>query len=206
MHAYGLQSIETGELLGCATYGRVTGIMAIRGWFGLSNSKEDSEGLYELTRLVMNPKLNGKNYTSFLLGRSLRLLRREKGARAVVTLADTDLHIGYVYQSCNFNYYGVTDRKTDFYAEADNEQGFRLNPRGTTKDKYGVWLPRTRKHRYAILYDDSLEVKYRQEEYPKGANEENRSCCSGTKIVSDNRFENTYTCPRCTERLERVNT
>lgn len=200
--AYGIIDSETGELLGCATYGRITGIVATKGWFGLSNSKEDSNGLFELTRLVMNPKLNGKNFTSYLLGNSLRKLKQDKNARGVITLADTDLHIGYVYQSCNFNYYGITDYKTDFYAEFDNEQGFKLNPRGKTKDKNGVWLPRTRKHRYAILYDNDLKVQYEQKPYPKGKNEKNKDCCNGCKTVFDKRFGITYSCPRCTGELK----
>ena len=48
----------------------------------------------------------------------------------------------------DFKYYGLTDKKTDFYT-ADG----RVNPRGATKDIRGIWLPRTRKHRYAYVLD-----------------------------------------------------
>lgn len=38
------------------------------------------------------------------------------------------------------------------------------------KDLDGVWKPRARKHRYMIVYDSSLVVKWKEEPFPKGDN------------------------------------
>lgn len=201
MCAYGLYDKKTKELMGCATFGRVNGISATKGWFGIGNGAEESKGLYELNRLVMNPSLNGGNETSFLLGGALRRIKKDYNARAIISLADTDLHVGYIYQACNFTYHGMTDVKTDFYMQSENDKGFKLNPIGSTKDKNGVWLPRSQKHRYLMLFDKSVKVQYPQKPYPKVNNIKKKSCCDD-KIVIDKRFGITYTCPKCTGKLE----
>jgi hypothetical protein len=112
-------------LVGCATYSNPQGIVAMKSWFGLENDNQD---VLELSRLCMLPKLNGTNATSYLLGNSLRLLK-SKQVKAVITLADDSRHVGSIYQVCNFKYYGLTDKKTDFYTTDG-----RTNPRGQTKD------------------------------------------------------------------------
>lgn len=184
-HAYGIEF--EGEIMGVAVFGTVGGIVALKGWFGLDNKQE---GFYELTRLAMNPMLNGTNATSFLLSHALKDMKK-KGAKAIVSLADTSLHVGYIYQACNFEYFGLTDKKSDFI-RFDG----KLNPRGATKDVHGVWVDRTRKHRYCYLFDKSINVRYEKEEYPKGKTYELK-CCGGTHKVFDSRFKETYTCPRC---------
>ncbi|MGZ9868221.1 Mom family adenine methylcarbamoylation protein [Priestia endophytica] len=201
MYAYGIVKINTNEILGAAVFGRVNGISSTKGWFGIGNGAEESRGIYELTRLAVDPLLNGTNATSFLLGNSLKLLKREKGARAVISLADTYLHIGYIYQACNFSYHGITNKKTDFFMESENEKRYKLNPIGKTKDKKGVWLPRSRKHRYVYIFDKDIKIKYKKEEYPKGDGGVNLECCNGSYAVFDKRFNEYYTCPRCTGTL-----
>lgn len=194
--AYGLferladkNEVYTGEtrLIGVAVYSPVTGISALKSWFGLDNSHSD---IYELIRLVMHPEHNGKNGASFLLGRSLRLLKKDK-VRGVVSLADSEHHTGYVYQATNFKYYGLTDYKTDFY-----RWDGKLNPRGETKNQRGVWLPRSRKHRYFYQIDTGLVPVLKEEAYPKEATN-TVSCCGGTKKVFDKRFQEEFDCPRC---------
>jgi hypothetical protein len=138
----------------------------------------------------MVPDHNGKNATSFLLGRALRLLK-QTGARGVVSLADSEHHTGYIYQACNFGYYGLTDYKTDFW-RFDN----KWNPRGETKNQRGVWLPRSRKHRYFFSFDKKLVPNFPKESFPKEAFRE-LTCCNGTKKVYDKRFNEEWDCPRC---------
>lgn len=192
--AYGLWKLKDGnreeaELIGAAVFSPVTGIVALKSWFGMSNQ---SEGIYELIRLVMAPEHNGKNGTSFLLGRALRLLKKT-GAKGVVSLADSERHVGFVYQSTNFKYYGTTDKKTDFY-RADN----KLNPRGSTKDEHGVWLERSVKYRYFYQFDQNLVPLFEEQPFPKTTGNKT-TCCNGTLKVYDKRFDEYFDCPKCSK-------
>lgn len=189
------------ELVGVATYSNPQGIVALKSWFNLDNQTQD---VVELSRLAMLPSLNGTNATSFLLGNSIRRILKPKGIRAVITLATSDRHCGSIYQVCNFKYYGLSNKKTDFYKYEGDDTPFKKNPRGATNNWQGCWLPRPQKHRYAYIIDKSLVCNYEEQQYPK-KNELNRySCCNGKKIVYDNRFGKAYTCPLCTGKLNSV--
>lgn len=181
------------ELIGVAAFSLPQGNVALKGWFGLPNTDKT---VYELSRLAVIPELNGSNATSFLLRGSIKLLKHN-GIRAVITLADSSRHVGSIYQVCGFTYYGLTDSKSDFF-----RYDGKKNPRGSTKNTKGVWLPRTRKHRYAVILDESLECLYEEvPNYPRRDETQGVPCCNGTHRVTDNRFGDTYTCPYCTERL-----
>lgn len=188
---FGLYIKESNELVGVASYSNPQGIVAMKSWFGLTNQ---DQSVLELGRLCMHPSLNGSNATSYLLGNSIKLLKKY-GINAIITLADNSRHVGSIYQVCNFKYYGLTDAKTDFYTEDGKK-----NPRGATKEVKGVWIPRTRKHRYAFLLNNNLKVKYIEQPRPNVNDYENLdkcSACNRTKKVFDNRFNNTYECPTC---------
>lgn len=193
--SFGLFDITNSELVGVATFANPQGITALKGWFNLTNQDKT---VLELTRLAMKPILNGTNATSYLLGNSIKLLKK-LGIRAVITLATSDRHVGSIYQVCNFKYYGLTDAKTDFFTEDG-----RVNPRGQTKDIQGVWIPRPRKHRYAFIIDHNLICNYKQEPYPKKDNIKKLECCNGTGMVFDKRFKKWFTCPRCVGHVENV--
>lgn len=184
------------ELVGCATYSNPQGISAMKSWFGLENDNQD---VLELSRLCMLPKLNGTNATSYLLGNSLKMLK-EKKVKAVITLADDSRHVGSIYQVCNFKYYGLTDKKSDFYT-ADG----RVNPRGTTKEIKGVWLPRTQKHRYCYILDKSLICLLSEKSKPTVGMLNDYECCNNTDMVLDKRFNDTYSCPKCTNSIILIN-
>jgi len=186
-----------GFLCGVASYTNPQGIVAMKSWFGLDNS---DQRILELSRLCMLPKLNGTNATSYLLGNSMKMLKTKK-VSAVITLADDSRHVGSIYQVCNFKYYGLTDKKTDFYT-IDG----KLNPRGNTREIHGVWLPRTRKHRYAYVLDKSIKVLLNEvKARPKDSGDYELLCCNGSKKVFDKRFETWYTCPRCTGQVKILN-
>lgn len=185
------------ELVGVATYSQPQGNVALKGWFGLDNSNTN---IYELSRLCMLPNLNGTNATSFLLGSSLRILKQQGRVRAVITLADSSRHIGSIYQVCNFKYYGLTDKKFDFF-RFDG----KVNPRGAVKDVHGVWISRSRKHRYCFIIDNSLKVNYQCQEKPHEKEVIELNCCNGLRKVYDARFNEWYSCPYCTGKLELIN-
>lgn len=192
--AYGLFIKENNTLCGVATFSNPQGISALKGWFSLDNQ---DQSVLELSRLAMLPFLNKTNATSFLLGNSIKLLKKQC-IRAVITLATSDRHVGSIYQVCNFKYYGLTDSKTDFFSEDG-----KVNPRGATKDVKGVWIPRPRKHRYAYIIDNSLKCNYKECEKPKHDDVEKLECCNGKGIVYDKRFGIWYTCPRCIGVLQK---
>lgn len=215
VQAFGLFYAKTNELVGCATYSLPQGIVALKSWFSLGN---DTKNIYELSRLCMLPSLNGTNATSYLLGGSIKELRKQNNeikdkfrrmnikmkaedwkCRAVITLACSERHVGSIYQVCNFKYYGLSDKKTDFYREDG-----ALNPRGKTATMLGVWLPRARKHRYAFILDDNLKVNYNEQSKPSNNETFELPCCNGEKKVYDARFNHYYTCPRCVGKLDRI--
>lgn len=191
--SYGLYIDNT--LVGCSTFSNPQGISSMKSWFGLPNS---DQSVLELSRLCMLPILNGTNATSYLLGNSIKMLK-EKEIKAVITLADDSRHVGSIYQVCNFKYYGLTDKKTDFFC-ADG----RVNPRGKTKDLQGVWLPRTQKHRYAFLLDKKINVLLNQCKRPTFEETSQYNCCNGTYKVYDKRFNKNYTCPKCTGKIKEI--
>ncbi|MGL5962005.1 MAG: hypothetical protein ACRCZ0_08630 [Cetobacterium sp.] len=193
-YSYGL--FMEGHLVGCTTFSNPQGIATLKGWFGVDNQCKD---ILELSRLCIIPALNGSNATSYLLSNSLKRLKHE-GIRAVITLADSSRHVGSIYQVCNFAYYGLTDLKSDFITWEG-----KVNPRGTTKGIRGVWLHRTRKHRYCYILDKKLTPKYTKDSnYPKLGSLTTKECCGGSLKVFDNRFSEWYTCPKCTCKMEKI--
>jgi hypothetical protein len=194
--AFGMFYKDDGTLMGVATFCQPQGTVATKGWFGLT---PQDKSIYELSRLCMLPSLNGTNATSFLLGGAMRLIKKQGNIRAIITLADSSRHVGSIYQVCNFKYYGLTDVKSDFWC-ADGT----VNPRGGVKHKHGVWLPRTRKHRYCYLIDKSLQVRYKEQHKPSVEETADYGCCNGTHKVYDKRFNEWYTCPKCTGKLTKI--
>lgn len=194
MYSFGLFYKPTDTLVGTATFSLPQGNVALKGWFGLPNS---DKSVVELSRLCVLPELNGTNATSFLLSGSIRLLKKGGLVRAIITLADSSRHVGAIYQVCNFTYYGLTDKKTDFY----RDDGV-INPRGKTSTVHGVWIPRTRKHRYAIILDNNLHCGYVECSRPNSSDVVSSDVCpvcGGSHKVFDKRFGEWYTCPHCGE-------
>lgn len=188
-----------GELVGVAAYSNPQGTSTLKGWFGLDN---DDQSVMELIRLCMLPELNQTNATSYLLSHSMRMMRHFYGVKAVITLADASRHIGSIYQVCNFKYYGLADDKLDFYRWPDGKK----NPRGEVSAWEGVWIPRTKKHRYAYIMDDRLKCLYEEKASPKTKGQIPRFCCGGEQKVLDKRNNQWYSCPVCTGKLVKLET
>jgi GNAT superfamily N-acetyltransferase len=156
-YAYGLY-IED-DLLGAVVYGGLSVPNTAQGAFGLP--KGNYPDLAEMHRLVLYPNLNGANYGSYLVGKSLRLLKLQ-GIRAVISYADSSRHYGAIYQACNFIYCGLTAPKND-YLLANG----KIKQRGKVAGLQGKWIPRSRKHRYVYLIDKKINLLWKQEAYPK---------------------------------------
>ena len=175
-YRYGL--FEGDVLVGVVTYGTPPSAPLKKGIAG-----DDYKGdVLELNRLCLLN--NKKNEASMLVGRSLKLLPKNK---IVVSFADTSQgHAGYVYQATNFIYCGLSAKRTDWKVKgkehlhgqtiADEFRGVK-NRAQAMRDKYGddfYLAPRPRKHRYLYItgsktYKKTVrsELKYKIEDYPK---------------------------------------
>ena len=156
--AYGL--FVGPDMIGAAVYHGPSAPETIVGAFGLTRT--DQDGFWELGRMVLEKGKNGKNYGSMLIGRSIRLLRKNYLVRALITYAESTRHYGALYQAANFTYCGLTKPKKDFYLPDG-----RKKERGITKGIEGIWKDRPKKHRYVLVFDKNLTLKWNISPYFK---------------------------------------
>jgi hypothetical protein len=142
---------------------------------------EHTDKILELNRLCL--RNNRKNDASFLVARSLKLLKHDKGDCIVVSFADTEQgHEGVVYRACNFRYYGLSAKRTDWKLKgkehlhgqtvADEFRG-QKNRAALMREKYGedfYLAPRPRKHRYVYVvgcrgFRKSVNIKYKEQNW-----------------------------------------
>jgi hypothetical protein len=128
-----------------------------KGMLGLA--RDDQDGLFELSRLCLLPEVQQQehNLASWFVSRAIRALRKETIVRVVLSYADADFHQGTVYSACNFNYYGMTQAKKDFWV-AQQDGSFVKHSRGPVKHLHGEWRARSRKHRFVLVFDKNLSV------------------------------------------------
>jgi len=129
------------------------------GAFGLERNQQ--EGIYELSRLCIHPDIQKEEYniTSWFVSRCIRRFRKDACVRAILSYADNNHHSGIIYRACNFQYYGLTDRKKDFYYSDGTKHS-----RGKIKGSEGEWKERSRKHRYLMIFDKELKKRLTWEE------------------------------------------
>ena len=124
------------------------------GAFGLERNQQ--EGIYELSRLCIDPNIQKEEYniTSWFVSRCIKRFRKDARVRCILSYADANHHIGTIYRACNFTYYGLTAPKKDFYY-ADGTK----HSRGSVKGLEGEWRERSRKHRYLMIFDKDLKKR-----------------------------------------------
>ena len=160
---YGLYDED--KLIGVTVFHTVSAGETVKGCFGLD--KSDQKGIWELGRFAIDPEHNKKNLSSWFLSRCIKRLRSETEVRAIISYADTEFHVGYLYQAVNFRYYGLTSPKKDFWVKkADGT--FVKQSRGKTLGVDGEWRNRSRKHRYLLIFDKKLKTRWVEEAFPKG--------------------------------------
>jgi hypothetical protein len=167
---YGLFKIG-GGLIGVITFSGISVVETLIGAFENFDRQSNQDGFYELSRLAMDDERKVKNLTSWFLSRAIKQLRKNNDVRALISYADSKYHHGYIYQATNFKYYGLSSQKSDFFYVDENGKEKQLW-RGKTSDYVGEWRQRSRKHRYMLVYDKSLKVKWNEQPYPKGNNTE----------------------------------
>lgn len=163
---YGLFTSDN-QFVGVVVFAGISVIETLIGAFEGFGRFSDQSGFWELTRLAMDDNNKEKNLTSWFVARAIKKLRAEHCVRAIISYADSQYHSGYIYQALSFKYYGLAPAKCDFF-----EGGVRHVWRGSVKGLKGEWRPRSRKHRYMLVYDKTLSVKWQEEPYPKGDNQE----------------------------------
>ena len=128
--------------------------------FGLERHQQD--GLYELSRLCIHPDLQKEEYniTSWFVSRCIKRFRKDARVRCILSYADANHHTGIIYRACNFKYYGLTAPKKDFYY-ADGTK----HSRGSVRGADGEWCDRSRKHRYLMVFDKTLNLLWKEEKY-----------------------------------------
>ena len=129
------------------------------GAFGLNRNEQ--QGIFELSRLCIEPSTQSyeHNITSWFVSRAIRQFRKDTEVKAIISYADSNHHFGTIYRACNFKYYGLTDRKKDFYYSDGTKHS-----RGKIKGSEGEWRERSRKHRYLMVFDKELKKRLTWEE------------------------------------------
>ena len=124
------------------------------GAFGLDRNEQ--QGIFELSRLCIEPSTQSCEYniTSWFVSRAIRQLRKDTEVKAIISYADNSHHVGTIYRACNFKYYGLTDRKKDFYYSDGTKHS-----RGKVKGQEGEWKNRSQKHRYVMIFNKELNDK-----------------------------------------------
>ena len=151
--------LKIGGLLGVCIFTGLPVPEIAKGAFELE--RHEQQGLFELSRLCIRPDTQSSEYniTSWFVAKAIRQFRRDTEVKAILSYADNDFHSGTIYRACNFKYYGLTDRKKDFYYSDGTKHS-----RGKIKGEEGEWKDRSRKHRYLMVFDKELQTRLTWEE------------------------------------------
>lgn len=102
VYRHALRCKTDGELVGCALW--MPPIIAA----ARKVSPADPHSVLALSRLVVSPEV-ATNGASFLLGRSIRLIKQDKRYKTLVTYADARMeHNGAIYLATNWQFDGET--------------------------------------------------------------------------------------------------
>jgi|TARA_R110000851_G_scaffold10505_1_gene37779 hypothetical protein len=136
------------------------------GCFGLDRKEQD--GLWELSRFVLDPSHQQKehNLSTWFMARAIKKIKKEQKVLAVLSYADDDHHSGIIYAASNFKYYGLASEKKDFWIKQE-DGSYKKHSRGKTKGIAGEWRPRSRKHRFLLVFDKVLRCKWVEEKWQR---------------------------------------
>jgi hypothetical protein len=171
--AFGLFEKETNDLMGVVMYGTPASAPLRKGICG----PDEKDNVIELTRLWVSDEVPA-NGESFLIGNTIPLVDKE----IIVSFAEIEKgHVGYVYQSTNWIYTGLSMARGNWTVKGLNKHSHTIADKYTSKElreKYGddfITVPRPRKHRY-VYFNASRKrkkellrkLRYPVTPYPKG--------------------------------------
>lgn len=147
------------DLVGVCIYTGFPVPELVKGMYGLD--RNDQGGFYELSRLCLEPGVQKSehNLASWFVSKTIKALKKNFNVRSILSYADDDHHKGIVYRACNFIYYGLTAKKKDFWI-LQNDGSHIKHSRGKTKGVPGEWRDRSRKHRFVMCFDKSLNINW----------------------------------------------
>lgn len=152
------------QLVGVCIYTGFPVPELVKGMFGLD--RKDQEGFFELSRLCLTPTVQEQEYniTSWFVSKTIRELKKITKVRAILSYADSDFHGGTIYRACNFQYYGLSEKKKDFWIEQE-DGSFKKHTRGKVKGLDGEWRDRSQKHRFLLVFDKKLKILWKRVDY-----------------------------------------
>lgn len=161
-HSYALRDKDD-QIVGVAVFHMVSAWETVRGCFALEDKEQKS--FWELGRLVMDNEHDTDEWKSWFLTRCIERFTTAVSVRALFAYVNSERETGSYLPPAGFKYCGLTAQRTDFYIkQADGS--YKKQSRGKTKGVDGEWRPRPRKHRYLIVYDDSLTPKWEEQTNP----------------------------------------
>lgn len=125
----------------------------------------DWRAVLSLSRLVVVPEAP-VNAASFLIGRSVRLIRRDARWRCLVTYADEwQGHTGAIYRATNWEYLGTTSAEPTFVDEGGRMVARKAGPNTRTRAQMEALgyrsLGRFPKHKYRKFIQPVSEPRQR---------------------------------------------
>ena len=116
VYKHGMYDVHTGRLVGAALWLPPTRVCAE------SVNKENWQRVVSLSRLAVSPDMP-TNAASFLIGQSIRIIRKEGKWKSLVTYADTRQgHTGTIYKATNWQFVGQVKGSPTWINPADGRQ------------------------------------------------------------------------------------
>lgn len=130
----------------------------------LTVDPDDWKQVISLSRLVIHPSVP-KNACSFLIARSIRLIRRDGRFRSLVSYADTSQgHTGLIYRASGWTYMGMTKATPRWVDPITGQQRSQYSSKNRTTEqmrKLGfINEGRFVKHKFVRYLDPVLHARF----------------------------------------------
>lgn len=153
---FGLVHEDT--LVAVAVFNTMSSQVTAKGCFGLDNN--DQTGFFEIGRFAIDPDHDTNGCAAWFLKECIRRFCDVNKARALFAYVDPAYETGEVYIEAGFTCYGLTAKRTDFYAQQEDGSYIKKN-RGQTKNCKGEWRARSQKLRFLLVRDSTLHTKWK---------------------------------------------
>jgi hypothetical protein len=119
-------------------------------------NKDNWTRVLSLSRLCVHPDIK-TNGASFLMGRSIRLIKQDKKWVSLVTYADEFMnHTGQIYKACNWTYIGLMSANPRWEDEKGNQVSIKCTVSRTKSQMISlgyVMVGKFKKHKFIYHLD-----------------------------------------------------